>query len=257
MCTLLPLSSITCACAACLWTKWSEFIYLRTPFSKRTTVLLLFFVLSVFPTKLLSRPDPTDGRITPAVLLISPESFFPGWKHCHPFSLRCPPFPPFISVKWLPGGKLSSATICVRLARGRPAKTSPPPPPTCSSYPTIPPSVWLPSNALPSPFLPTLPTPVPAEGCGRAPSPSRRNFPVEIYINFRGLKFCPQRVKRPKLPSPFSQSLSIPSPSLPAFLSPFLWHTSPFLTLFSSNMYLSKFTFPFPSSLTTFFFCPP
>lgn len=118
-------------------------------------------------------------------------SFFPSLSSLHPF----------IGVKWLPRGKLSSTTICMRLARGSPAKEG-----LLLNllHPSIPNSPLMPSHHLP----PTLSTPVPAKGYGRAPSPSQRNFPVEIYISFRSLKFYSQCVKRLKLLSPFNIHLA-------------------------------------------------
>ena len=216
----------------------------HTPFNLRSLC---------FPPVSLSRPGPTDGRITPAVLLISPESFFPGWKHCHPFSLRCPPFPPFISVKWLPGGKLSSATICVRLARGSPAKNISsssyllhlPDHPSICPTPLKCPPITLPAHAL---------HPCASRGPWQSPKPISEEFPCWNLYQFQRPQVLATVCEKTKTP------LSLFTVTFHSFLFSACFSLSisltyfPFLALFSSTIYLSKFTFPFPSSLTTFFF---
>lgn len=69
-------------------------------------LFLNFFVHSLlFFSPGLPFPQSNRRKNYPSCPLISIESFFPGWKHCHPFSLHSLPFPLFISVKWLPQGE--------------------------------------------------------------------------------------------------------------------------------------------------------
>ena len=62
--------------------------------------------------------------------LISKESFFPGWKHCHPFfSLHnVPSFPPFLSVSndCPRGNWAQQQNVSGEPAGDRPEKLSPP-----------------------------------------------------------------------------------------------------------------------------------
>lgn len=172
-----------------------EGITVLTPFKmhKHTPVSLFrnsssFCSMSSFvfyPSLLLPQFD--RWNTYPGCPLTSPESFFPRVETLASFfSPSSPPLPPFISVKWLPKGKRSSPNNVAQVSqRGRSevqinllfstGSLSP-----STSYPSLSPPLSCP-NINP----PTLSAPVPAEGGGRGPSPSQRNFPVEMYINFR------------------------------------------------------------------------
>lgn len=112
--------------------------------------------------------------------------------------LRCPRFRLLSESNDYPKGKLSSAGNVHQVSRGRVVakhiSSS-----TCSIYPSIHLSILL--TALPSPHPHSQPLCQP-KGGGRASSQSLRNFPVEIYTNFRGLEFYPQCVKSLKRSSP-------------------------------------------------------
>lgn len=57
----------------------------------------------------------------PGCPLISPENFFPGWKHYHPFSLHCPPFPLLSVSNDYPGGNWARE----QYASGEPSRVWP------------------------------------------------------------------------------------------------------------------------------------
>lgn len=158
-------------------------------------LFLNFFVHSLlFFSPGLPFPQSNRRKNYPSCPLISIESFFPGWKHCHPFSLHSLPFPLFISVKWLPQGETELGNNMRQVSQEESShkKKKNFSSSTRSIHPPIHSSRF--STLLCPPITPpTLSTLMPTKG--RAPSPSQRNFLVEIHINFRGFKFYPQCVK--------------------------------------------------------------
>lgn len=157
-------------------------------------LFLNFFVHSLlFFSPGLPFPQSNRRKNYPSCPLISIESFFPGWKHCHPFSLHSLPFPLFISVKWLPQGETELGNNMRQVSQEESShKKKKFSSSTHSIHPPIHSSHF--STLLCPPITPpTLSTLMPTKG--RAPSPSQRNFFVEIHINFRGFKFYPQCVK--------------------------------------------------------------
>lgn len=219
------------------WRKWGDFSANTSqnvqPFFCYSFLLFLIFSLSLFQ------------KNYPDCPLISPASFFPGWKHCHPFSLHCPPFPLLSVSNDYPGGNWARQ----QYASGEPGGEQPK---TLLLY-LLPPSTSSPILCCPI-TPPTHSTPVPTEGGGRAPSPSQRNFPVEIYTNFRDFKFYLQRVKNWNSPL----SSSVHSPFFPLFClllslnSAFLLPSHPLhiillslsIVLFT-NVMLFSYLFPF------------
>lgn len=120
------------------------------------------------------------------------RELFPRVETLPSFFSPLSPLPPFISVKWLPGGKLSSAAVCVRWARGRPAKNIAP---------------------LPAPSIHLLSSPVLSHhpihtlhlcaswGRWQSPKPISEEFPCLNLYQFQRLQVLSTACEKLKLPS--------------------------------------------------------
>lgn len=177
----------------CMWGAWeeSEGNYFGNTFQNAEqfplfspATLLDFLLSSSVP---LSSPSPVQQtEELPQLFSNLHRELFPRVETLSSFFSPLSPLPPFISVKGLPWGKLSSATICIRWAKGSPAKKKKKSVLFYLLYPSTFPFFQLLSSRVPS-HNPTH-TLRPHASKGQSPKPIAEEFPCWNSYKFQRLQ---------------------------------------------------------------------
>lgn len=156
-------------------------ITLLTPLKthNRPPVILSCDSSSFSPFLPLSFPQSSPARSNrrknyPGCPLISPESFFPGWKHCHPFSLSTVPPSPFYQCQMITSGETELGNNMRRVGQGERGQKH------LLLYllrPSIRPSILPLAPLMPSRHPTHAPHPCASRGRWQRPKPISKEFP--------------------------------------------------------------------------------